>query len=564
MTSGHSTFPAVVLACAVAASSPAAAQHSWLADWASQKQDAIAAPAETNPFVDPTPLSFSRIELRRSSRSERALQDATTRAYERLIGANTSRSLLWTGVETANPLTRSEDYRWNALQDQNLFEATVRRAVTDELQALGLTNVRLGLANHDIDLDRPESWAEHDALIGDFVGAGINVSLDMHHFGVEDRFRTLGPDGRTDPRASYYLHPEWPDYFARFAGAAFARYGGAIKAVTLVNEPETTIGFNSEMWHGGFPGWGSAEHDVIYVERAFQVAIGAVKARIAIEAERRRRPQDVVFMHTEAVVTKPSRVAFDRVVRFFPSDLILGHRWLMEADLVRFAAAAPSRLIAVARLKPETSHTALDWLALHYVGAEEDPVAQARARDRLVERLRLLRELHDDLRRAFGKTMTSETVFAADYYAHNEDAGAASGAWLSPEPQLYAAQVQSGERVGLYPLLMAYYDRYRLPMMIGETGTPYYSYGARWHQQMLLECAAAMEQGVPLLGYTLYPLLDTWGWEMGLSQPRAAAVHNPSGVLDLDRKPRPFMEALIAALSTQTAAARIDATSDVR
>ncbi|MBM7853037.1 hypothetical protein JOD31_003288 [Methylopila capsulata] len=548
----------------MAATSPAAAQHAWLADWASQKQAAIAASNEANPFVDPTSLLFPKIGLRPSTTPERARQEATIGAYERLIGENTSRSLLWTGVETANPLTKAEDYRWNALRDQKLFDAEVRRAVTTELQALGLGNVRLGLANHEIDLDEPESWAEHDALIGDFAGAGINVSLDMHHFGVEDRFRTIGPDGRTDPRASYYLHPAWPDYFARFAGAAFARYGGAIKAVTLVNEPETTIGFNSEMWHGGFPGWGSAEHDVIYVERALQVALGAVKARIAIETERRRRPQDVVFMHTEAVVTKPGRVAFDRVVRFFPSDLILGHRWLMDADLDRFAAAAPSRLVAVARLKPETSHTPLDWLALHYVGAARGSVAQAAARDRLVERLRVLRGLHADLRRAFGKTMMSETVFAADYYAHNEAYGAASGEWLPPEPQFYAAQVDAGERVGLYPLIMAYYDRYRLPMMIGETGTPYYSFGARWHQQMLLECATAMEQGVPMLGYTLYPLLDTWGWETALSRPKDGTLHNPSGVLDLDLKPRPFMEALIAALSTQTAAARIGETPDVR
>jgi len=533
---------------------PAAAQQSWLADWAAQKQLEIqpASHRDAGNFSAPVPFEIAPRIRRVLTPSEQALVDATVALYATTIGGNAPNSLLWSGIETANPLTRDEGYRWNSLRDQGLFDPERRAKLISEAQSLGLANIRIGLSNHEIDLNDPSSWAEHDAFVSDLAKAGLNLSLDMHHFGIEDRFRVTDAAGRTIPSESYYLNPEWPDYFARFAAAAFARYGASVKAVTLINEPETTVGFNSEMWNGGFPGWGDPRHAHFYVERAFALARAAVKARSAIEAQLQGSGRRVLFMHTEAAVYKPGRPDFNRFVRFMPSDLILGQGWLMKADLSALSDSSVAALDRKVRRTPEALKTSLDWLVSAYVLSSHNSQEREASRARLVELMQGLRDLHLALARDFGVTMKTDTVFAADYYAHNENADP-QGHWLNPEPQLYAVQMQDGARRGLYPLIIDYYNHYGLPMMIGETGTPFYAYGARWHAQLLLECAQAMTEGVPMLGYTIYPLIDTQGWETALSVPKSQTTINTGGVLDVALEPRPFIRALLQSLNNQTA-----------
>lgn len=544
----------VGLACSAAAAGP----HAWLDDWASQQREDLhgaatagAAPMEAQ--AREARPSAPGLRLRASTEAERNAQKRTVTLYDRLIGATTARGWLWTGAETANPLTRDEGFRWNSLRDQGLLDPSVRKRVIDELTSLGVVNIRLGFSNHEIDLDRPESWADHDALIADFAAAGFNISLDLNHFGVEDAFRTVGADGRTAPELSYYLHPAWPDHLARFAREAARRYGDQVKAWTLVNEPETTVGFSSEMWHAAYPGWGHPDHDAWYVTRAFRIATAAVKARLAIEEERAARGQEALFVHTEAAVFKPGVEDFNRVVRFLPSDLILGRTWLFDADLDRLANASLARLARLARLGSPDMPASVGWMVRRYVLAADDEVERERRRARLVGKFKDLRRLHREFRAETGKTMAAETVFAVDYYAHNEPV-APDGGGLSPEPQFYLAQLRAGERRGLQSLILDYYDRYRLPVMVGETGTPYHAFAEAWHKQMMIECAAARAKGAPMLGYTLYPVLDTYGWEMALSRPRAAALHNPSGLLDLALAPRPFVWGLLDSLNNRVAA----------
>ena len=554
-------FGAALALCVFGACLPqkAAAQQAWLSDWASHKRDEIGSVLEAR--VDPaseyeTPVSFAipRRPATPLSDAETARADATIALYKERFGRNSPSSFLWSGLETANPLTRDESYRWNALDDQGLFDPERRAAMIDRAAALGIVNLRIGLANHEIDLDEPASWAKHDAFVRDLAAAGLNLSLDLHHFGVEDRFRSADASGALLPETSYYLHPDWPDYFARFSAEAFRRYGDQIRAVTLVNEPETTVGFNSEMWHGAVPGWGDPRHDLYYVERAFAIAAGAVKARLAIEAELAKTGGRTLFVHTEAAVWKPGKTDFNRAVRFLPSDLILGKSWLLETDPERLAATPLDRLAREARRKDRATRGSRQWLLSAYVFSTRDVDEQAARLRKLAGMIASLGALHRELSTTFGKTMRDDTIFAADYYAHNEAKGT-SGEWLSPEPQLYAAQAAAGERRGLYAMIRDYHDRYRVPMMIGESGTPFYAYGARWHAEMLLEAAAAMEDGAPLLGYVIYPLVDTYGWETALSVPKERTTVNTGGVLDLALEPRPFMRALLRSLNNQTAQA---------
>lgn len=543
------------------AAHPARAQQAWLLDWASQKTDEIEGiDATLDPAADfetPVAPSLHRRPPTEVSAAEASRNARTIALYDAAIGRNSPSSFLWSGIETANPLTRRERYRWNSLKDQGLFDAGRRATLIKRVQTLGLANLRIGLANHEIDVDVDQSWAKHDALVSDLAEAGLNLSLDLHHFGIESRFRS------DEPETSYYLNPAWPDYFARFSREAFRRYGDKIRAVTLINEPETTVGFNSEMWHGAYPGWGDARHNRIYVERAFAIGSAAVKARIAIEDELAKTGGRTLFMHTEAAVWKPGKADFNRVVRFLPSDLILGKEWLFRIDLEGLAETPLKQLAGEARVKDPSVRGAREWLLSAYVFSTRDEDEQAARLTKLVGMIGSLRALHEELGRAHGKTMRDDTIFAADYYAHNEAKGA-SGAWLSPEPQLYAVQAAVGERRGLYQMIRDYHDRYRMPMMIGETGTPFYAYGARWHAEMLLEAAAAMADGTPLLGYAIYPLVDTYGWETALSVPKAQTSVNTGGVFDLALQPRPFISALINGLNNQTAQAKTDAAARVQ
>src|SRR5206468_423014 len=60
----------------------------------------------------------------------------------------------------------------------------------------GIRNIRLGMSNHEIDLEKPETWQPTTDMITDFAhgvpGCEMRISLDLHHFGIEDRFRYDG------------------------------------------------------------------------------------------------------------------------------------------------------------------------------------------------------------------------------------------------------------------------------------------------------------------------------------------------------------------------------------
>jgi beta-glucosidase/6-phospho-beta-glucosidase/beta-galactosidase len=530
-----------------------------LLDWAQSKTEqleALGGTARSTHDLFNQPYLLPRPQAPLPAPDERFLtrNQETVRLYHQLIGRRSRDNFIWTGIESGNPLTRDESYRWDSLEDQGLFDPVKRKALLESLQRLGIRNIRMGMSNHRVEIDKQESWREHDELMSALAEGGLNISLDLHHFGIEDRFRVSDDEGHTVGQSSYYLHPDWPDHFARFAAEAFRRYGSRIKAITLINEPETTVGFNSEMWHGAFPRWSSPLNGFFYVERAIQVAKAAVKARLAIEEEMQRSGHKVFFMHPEAAVYKPSWSDFNRFNRFFASDLILGKDWLLNLDIDELSTRPMSSIASSWQGKPSAERSELDWLIQTYVIQSQPEDSWKHNRQRLVKLLRELQALHQSLHDRYGVSMRSNTVFGVDYYAHNEDRDY-KGAPLRPLPELYDEQVRDGRRAGLYRVIVDYFNRYQMPIMIGETGTPYYHYGMRWHQQMLLECADAMEKGVPFVGYTMYPAVDTWGWETALSVPKEQTLLNPGGLLDLKAKPKPFVEQLLQSLSQHQLAA---------
>jgi beta-glucosidase/6-phospho-beta-glucosidase/beta-galactosidase len=533
------------------ASTPRELQHSHFLDWAQAKEQEIKNKpepiSESDQFNEPVYLSLPSQEIKQPTSLEKKRIQASTELYFKNFGRNFVESFLWTGIESGNPLTRLEDYRWNSLREQGFYDSQNRKKFIQTLRQAGIRNIRLGMSNHEIDLKDDSTWAATTAMIDDFYQAGFKISLDLHHFGIEDQFRVLDFTGKTNGEKSYYLNPEWPSYFSLFARRAIEKYHQKIQAVTIMNEPETVVGFNGELWHGGFPGWQDPQSNRFYVQRSLQVAKASVLARLQIEdflshLRTKQKPR-LLYIHTEASVHKLYWKDFNLYRRFVASDMILGHQWLIDANLQELARVPMEELDGRWHEKTDETRTNLDWVVENYLIYNQAPENREALRKDLVMRLQELQALHLELFHRFGKTMRTDSVLGVDYYAHNEDKDKDMKP-VSPEPQYYPEQIKAGRRVGLYQILIEYSNRYQMPVMIAESGTPYYHYGARWTQQILLECAKAASEGVPFLGYALYPAVDTWGWETALSVPRDQAIYNPSGLVDLEYRPKAFIEHL--------------------
>lgn len=489
----------------------------------------------------------------------------TSALYQQIFGRDSLKSFLWSGIETGNTLTSNMDYRWNSIREAGLYDPAIRKKFIEGLRKTGIRNLRFGFSNHEIERISEgewveESWKNASDMINDFVEAGIDLSLDLHHFGIESQFcvdsnlqrvtylkagEELCDKLRYDPTKSFYLHPDWPEYFADFAHEVVKRFYPKVKAFTLINEPETVKGFNSGLWFGAFPGWGP--NRISYAPffetyRAINLGLAAVKARLKIEEHVRglKSSQRPIFFHVEAMVPKMTWPEFNGYIRYISSDTILGHDWLMNADfdfLKRLPFEQVGNYLNWDAQSPD-KRTVLHMLASQSIwwGFNGDRRGIEERTSQFLNALQELKNEHLKLKRRFGLTMRSYTMLGIDYYSHNEEG-------LEPKPELYIQQIKDGKRIGFYETAKSYFERYQMPMMVTETGTPYFVYGARWHQQMLLESAKLMKSGIPFLGYTVFPAIDTYGWEHAVSRPKEplyrpeGSLYNPSGIFYLTTEP---------------------------
>src|SRR5438270_11659673 len=74
-----------------------------------------------------------------------------------------------------------------------------------------------------------------------------------------------------------------------------------------------------------------------------------------------------------------------------------------------------------------------------------------------------------------------------------------------------------------------------------ETNTSNVADAPRWLWKEFFNVRNLCEQGVPVLGFTWYSLVDQVDWDSSLALDRG--VVNPVGLYDLDRRPRPVADA---------------------
>ena len=119
-------------------------------------------------------------------------------------------------------------------------------------------------------------------------------------------------------------------------------------------------------------------------------------------------------------------------------------------------------------------------------------------------------------------------IMGNDYYVTNEHL-------VSPDGHTRP----SGEIFGYATNTRQYYDRYRLPVMHTETNLNEGPTGlepCQWLWKQWANVLRVRNDGVPVVGFTWYSLVDQVDWDTALREKNNRA--NPLGLYDLDRKPR--------------------------
>ena len=121
-------------------------------------------------------------------------------------------------------------------------------------------------------------------------------------------------------------------------------------------------------------------------------------------------------------------------------------------------------------------------------------------------------------------------VMGNDYYGRNEHL-------LLPD----GSSVQGEDLMGWYGITKSYYHRYYRPLMHTETNVFEADDAPRWLWKQFSNVLRMRRDGVPVLGFTWYSLIDQVDWDIGLSEQRGAV--NACGLYYLQRRPRPVSDA---------------------
>ena len=120
-------------------------------------------------------------------------------------------------------------------------------------------------------------------------------------------------------------------------------------------------------------------------------------------------------------------------------------------------------------------------------------------------------------------------ILGNDYYVTNEHRVSADGMTCA-----------SGEIFGYNEITRHYYERYRLPVMHTETNIAQGVNGdeaVNWLHKEWANVLRVRNDGIPILGFTWYSLIDQVDWDVALREDNGKA--NPLGLYDLDRNIRP-------------------------
>jgi beta-glucosidase/6-phospho-beta-glucosidase/beta-galactosidase len=122
----------------------------------------------------------------------------------------------------------------------------------------------------------------------------------------------------------------------------------------------------------------------------------------------------------------------------------------------------------------------------------------------------------------------SPDVLGLDYYAHSD--------WqLDMLPDGNVRQHRADNPVGLHGVASAYWQRYGIPMMLTETSIEGKPVNREiWLEQNIDQIRKLREEGIPMLGFIWWPLLDQIDWDGALTH-RIGKIHEV-GLVHLSRQ----------------------------
>lgn len=410
-----------------------------------------------------------------------------------------------TGIENSYPIAFSDD-RSSRRRDQMLETGHYLRWEDDFrlVRELGIDYLRYGPpyylvqeasgeCNFNVSLERIgisqtfDMRRKLDRLYAN--DRNITPIIDLCHFGLPDW-------------ANGFRDPDWPKKFAQYA-AQFAREFPEVRLYTPVNEIYVAANFSGQL---GF--WNEGEAS----EKGFVAALSNLcRANVlAMEAILDEQP-DAVFIQSESSeyfhpVTEADVEAADFLnkKRFLSLDLSYGHP--VDSEMFRHL------------MRHGMSEADYDFFM-----RPADPGRRTR--------------------------MLRHCVMGNDYYATNEH-------WVNgaartrnhhrddPERRHY---YNAGEIFGYYVITHQYYDRYHLPVMHTETNRAdrdrqctdpenKLDEAHDWLQKQWANVLRLRQDGVPIVGFTWYPLVDLRGWDKLLREGNMDWV--PAGLCDKDRNVR--------------------------
>ena len=302
---------------------------------------------------------------------------------------------------------------------------------------------------------------------------GINLIVDLVHFGTP----TWLPDAFGDV--------DFPAALENFSRAFGRRYAGVVCSVCPINEPLITAFFCGDVGLWPPHGHGLMSYTTI-LSRVSQALSRSIRAL-------RETMPDVEIVLCDALEfarAKPDSCGEnpDLLKRIEEDVLLRNHRRHVVLDLIT------GRVDAEHQLRP--------WLLRHGFSAM-------------------------DLN-WFLRNPVEIDVLGLDYYEHSE-------------MELYACNERLRQRVpeklaGLYATVRHYWERYRLPMMITETSCcGEDERRSEWLHFTARDIKRLREEGIPVIGYTWWPLVDHLDWDGALLH-QIGKIHRV-GIYSLERQP---------------------------
>lgn len=354
---------------------------------------------------------------------------------------------------------------------------------------VGAEFLRWGIPWHRVNPAPGEwDWDWTDRVIGRMIELGIRPVIDLLHYGTP-----LWLEGQ-------FAAADYPARVAEYAVTAAERYADLVTDYTPVNEPMIHVLFCGEY---------------AYWPPYLEGAAGAARLSLAI-ADGFQRAQHGI---REVLGERATFVHVDATMRYVGAIDAPEHR--ENAERLRHQAFLVEDLVTG---RVDDRHPLLPMLRAH--GADENLLAELRDRPALPD------------------------IMGVNYYPRHStelfEAGVHhAGGFADPRP------TRDDGLTGFAETLRTYAERYGAPVMVTETcvtGTA--AERIEWLDSSVAEVHRLRADGLPVVGYTWWPLFDMYEWtyrhgtgsreEHRLPMGLFELVEGPDG---LERRPTPVAEA---------------------